>query len=96
MSNQTPLFGADYLDRKRRELIRLRETLRGIAERTQAEETEIRTESSLQAQEPEDDGQRLDRLELEGNLMRRDISGGWRGWSVRWKDRGGDLRTSPI
>jgi DnaK suppressor protein len=74
MSNQSPLFSADYLDRKRRELIRLREALRRVAEGAEAEESEIRTDSSLQAQEAEDDGQRLDRLELEGNLVRRDIS----------------------
>jgi DnaK suppressor protein len=74
MGNQAPIFSADYLDRKRRELTRLREALGKIADNAEAEETEIKTESSLQAHESEDDGQRLDRLELEGNLVRRDIS----------------------
>jgi DnaK suppressor protein len=74
MGNQAPIFSADYLDRKRRELTRLREALRKIADNAEAEETDIKTESSLQANESEDDGQRLDRLELEGNLVRRDIS----------------------
>ena len=74
MTNRAPIFSSDYLDRKRRELIRLRDALRGTAAAAEAEETAIRTEGGLQAHETEDDGQRLDRLELEGNLVRRDVS----------------------
>lgn len=74
MSTQAPIFSADYLDHKRRELTRLREALRRVADNAVTEETEIRTEAALQAHETEDDGQRLDRLELEGNLVRRDLS----------------------
>jgi DnaK suppressor protein len=74
MTNRAPIFSSDYLDRKRRELIRLRDALRGTAAAAEAEETAIRSEAGLQAHETEDDGQRLDRLELEGNLVRRDVS----------------------
>jgi DnaK suppressor protein len=74
MTKQTAISDAGYLDRKRRELIQLRDELRKSSNAAEAEETETRDESHLQANEYEDDAQRLDSLEKEGNLVSRDIT----------------------
>jgi len=71
MDNPQPIHNAAYLDRKRRELTDLLDALRMTTKAAQAEETEIQLESGLQAHEFEDDSQRLDTLEKEGNLVRR-------------------------
>ena len=73
MGNQGPTFSAAYLDRKRRELTQLRTDLRKTTKAAQVEEGESQLETGLQAHEYEDDAQRLDALEKEGNLVRRDI-----------------------
>src|ERR1700733_13346681 len=74
MKNQTSVSDAGYLDRKRRELIQLRDELRKSSNAAEAEETETRDESHLQANEYEDDAQRLHSLEKEGNLVSRDVA----------------------
>jgi DnaK suppressor protein len=74
MGSQAPRFSAEYLDHKRRELVRLREQLRSTSDATEAEETEIKSESVSQVQEFEDDAQRLDQLEIDGNLVGRDVA----------------------
>src|SRR5665213_3222348 len=73
MGNQAPTFSAAYLDRKRRELTQLRAELRKTTNAAEIEESETKLEAALQAHEYEDDAQRLDALEKEGNLVRRDI-----------------------
>jgi DnaK suppressor protein len=73
MSVKTTRFDAAYLDRKRRQLTELRDELRGTANAAEAAESEIKLDSSSAPREYEDDAQRLDRLEIEGNLVRRDI-----------------------
>jgi DnaK suppressor protein len=74
MGNQAPAFSAAYLDRKRRELTQLRAELRKTTKAALVEEGESQLETGLQAHEYEDDAQRLDALEKEGNLVRRDIT----------------------
>jgi len=74
MGSQAPRFSAEYLDHKRRDLVRLREQLRSTSDATEAEETEIKNESVSQVQEYEDDAQRLDQLEIDGNLVGRDVA----------------------
>jgi DnaK suppressor protein len=74
MGNQAPRFSAEYLDHKRRELVRLRQQLRSTAEATETEETDIKREAVSQVQEYEDDAQRLDQLEIDGNLVGRDVA----------------------
>ena len=74
MGSQAPRFSAEYLDHKRRELVRLRQQLRSTAEATETEETEIKSDAVSQVQEYEDDAQRLDQLEIDGNLVGRDVA----------------------
>jgi DnaK suppressor protein len=74
MSNKPPKLDAAYLERKRRQLMTLREELRGTSNAAEAEETNVKAESALQAHEYEDDAQRLDMLEKEGNLVSRDLA----------------------
>jgi DnaK suppressor protein len=74
MGSQAPRFNAEYLDHKRRELVRLREQLRSSSEATETEETDIKREAVSQVQEYEDDAQRLDQLEIDGNLVGRDVA----------------------
>jgi DnaK suppressor protein len=74
MGSQAPRFSAEYLDHKRRELVRLREQLRSTSDATETEETEIKDEAVSQVQEYEDDAQRLDQLEIDGNLVGRDVA----------------------
>jgi DnaK suppressor protein len=73
MVNHTSTFGTGQLDRKRRELFRLRDALRETTDAKEAEETGIKAEASLQAREYEDDPQRLDSLELAGGMVGRDV-----------------------
>ncbi len=73
MGNKSPGFDAAYLERKRRQLMKLRDELRKTADAAEAEEGEIRNESNLQPHEYEDDAQKLDMLEKEGNLVSRDV-----------------------
>ncbi len=74
MASPTRIFGAAYLARKRRELAQLRDELRGTADATEAEETDIQNEYASKAHEYEDDAQRLDMLEKEGDLAARDLN----------------------
>jgi DnaK suppressor protein len=73
MGNQKPNFDAAYLDRKRRELNRLRDQLRKTSDAAEVEEADIKREAGAGVQEYEDDAQRLDSLEKEGNLVARDV-----------------------
>lgn len=73
MSNKSPRLDAAHVERKRQQLIKLRQQLRRTTNAAEAEEGRIKNESSLQAREYEDDAQKLDMLEKEGNLVSRDI-----------------------
>ncbi len=73
MDNKNPITDTAYLDRKRRELTRLRDQLRKSSDLAQAEEADLELASSQLAHEYEDEAQRLDMLEKEGNLIVRDI-----------------------
>ena len=73
MVNQAANFDREYLNRKRRELTRLRDAMRGTADAEEAEEADFRAEASFQAREYGDDAQRLDGLELAGGLVGRDV-----------------------
>ena len=73
MQNQRSISDAEYLERKRRELMELRDSLRRTSAASEAQETDTRDDSQLHANEYEDDAQRLDSLEKEGNLVKRDV-----------------------
>jgi DnaK suppressor protein len=73
VSTKPPTLDAAYLERKRRQLTKLRDELRKTTNAAEAEEGSIKNESALQAHEYEDDAQKLDMLEKEGSLVSRDV-----------------------
>jgi DnaK suppressor protein len=73
MSDKSTRFDSAYLERKRGQLMRLRDELRKSTSAAEAEESDVKNESSPQAREYEDDAQKLDMLEKEGNLVSRGI-----------------------
>jgi len=73
MGDKSARFDVAYLERKRRQLTRLRDELRKSTIAAEAEESDVKNESSRQAREYEDDAQKLDMLEKEGNLVSRGI-----------------------
>ena len=74
MSTKPPILDAAFLERKRRQLAKLRDELRKTTNAAEAEEGSIKNESALQAHEYEDDAQKLDMLEKEGSLVSRDVA----------------------
>ncbi len=64
---------AAYLEAKRTQLMRLRDEMHKSIEASEADENDVNIEAASQANEDEDDSQRLDLLEREGNLLGRDI-----------------------
>jgi DnaK suppressor protein len=73
MNSKTPRFDKAFLESKRRRLLELREQLKDAADTGEADEAALDDTSSLQAQEYEDDAQRLAALETDGNLVSRDV-----------------------
>jgi RNA polymerase-binding transcription factor len=74
VSTKPPILDAAFLERKRRQLTKLRDELRKTTNAAEAEEGSIKNESALQAHEYEDDAQKLDMLEKEGSLVSRDVA----------------------
>jgi DnaK suppressor protein len=74
MDDKTPRFDASYLERKRRQLTRLRDELRRTADAAETAEADIKLASNSAAHEYEDDAQRLDMLETEGHLVAHDVA----------------------
>lgn len=60
-----------FIEQQRQRLMKLRDELAGTTQAEEAEEKEVNAESSGQAEEYEDDAQRLATLELDGNLVAR-------------------------
>jgi DnaK suppressor protein len=73
VTNKSPRLDAGYVERKRQQLLKLRDELRKTSNAAETEESGIKSESILGAREYEDDAQKLDMLEKEGNLVNRDI-----------------------
>jgi DnaK suppressor protein len=73
MSDKAPRLDAAFIERKRRQLTKLRDELRKSSNAAEAEESAVRNESNLQAHEYEDDAQKLDTLEKEGTAVARDV-----------------------
>jgi DnaK suppressor protein len=69
MVQNSSRFGSDYLTQKRQQLLKLRAELRSELNAAETDEALINNDSSQQAREYEDDGQRLDTLEREGHLV---------------------------
>jgi DnaK suppressor protein len=64
---------AAYIEQKREQLTRLRDELRNAISVAETDESNTSRQTNLQANEYEDDAQRLDTLEREGNLVARDV-----------------------
>jgi DnaK suppressor protein len=73
MNGKTPRFDAAFLERKRRQLLELRNQVRKNTDADEGEEAAIKNESVLEAREYEDDAQKLTMLEMDGNLVSRDL-----------------------
>lgn len=63
-----------FIDRQREYLLRLQESLRSALEETEVEEGEVRSSRADTPQEYEDDAQELDALEVDENLVVRDLA----------------------
>jgi DnaK suppressor protein len=61
------------IERQRRRLTKLRDELADATQGKETEEKDINSQSSGQAGEYEDDAQRLTTLELDGNLVARNV-----------------------
>jgi DnaK suppressor protein len=64
---------AGFVDKQRGYLTRLRDALRSAAQSDQADEANIKADSASGSREFEDDAQKLAALELDGNLVVRDL-----------------------
>jgi DnaK suppressor protein len=73
MNSRSPRFDQAFLERKRRQLMALREQLQKAVESGEAEEAAVKNESAGEAREYEDAAQKLDTLETRGNLVNYDI-----------------------
>jgi DnaK suppressor protein len=73
MVDKTARLDAAFVERRRRQLLKLRDELRTSANAAEAEENIVEGESNLQAREYEDDAQKLDTLEKEGNVVARGV-----------------------
>jgi DnaK suppressor protein len=63
---------AAFLQKQRQYLLRLRASLRSAARASAADETGVESAAAGSAREFEDEAQKLDALELDGNLVARD------------------------
>jgi DnaK suppressor protein len=69
-----PQLDAAFLEKQRHRLNKVRDDLMAAARAGESDEANVRSESaSSGSREYEDDAQRLDQLELEGNLVARDV-----------------------
>jgi DnaK suppressor protein len=73
VSSKATDFDKAFLNRKRQQLVKLRDDLAKATQGRENDETLVNTQAAGEAQESEDDAQRLTMLELDGNLMVRDI-----------------------
>lgn len=64
---------AAFIDTQRRRLMELQSTLRSAADSDLDDETNVKEEGAGRAQEYEDDAQKLAALEVDGNLVERDL-----------------------
>jgi len=73
MSRGNPALDAAFLDKQRQYLLRLQASLRAAARSSESEESDVRDDATEGALESEDDAQKLAALELDGNLVVRDL-----------------------
>jgi DnaK suppressor protein len=73
VNSKPPRFDATFIMRKREQLTKLRADLLNSTQAAEAEKGIINSEAAGQAHEYEDDAQRLANLELDGELVDRDV-----------------------
>jgi DnaK suppressor protein len=73
MKTSAPGIDAAFLEKQRRELLRLRSSLIAASDAAESEEAEIKTQRTDGALEQEDDAQGLDALERGDNLVGRSV-----------------------
>jgi len=73
MNSKPERFDKAFIERQRQRLMKLRGELVDATQGEEAEEKAVNSESSEQAEEYEDDAQRLATLELDGNLVARNV-----------------------
>jgi DnaK suppressor protein len=74
MSKAPTHLDAAFIESKRRELLKLRDALRGSAADAELEEGNVKDASAAESHEYEDDAQKLDTLEKEGLLVNRSVA----------------------
>jgi DnaK suppressor protein len=73
VTNRTARFDNKFIERQRAQLTNLRASLLDAKQAKEQEEADINAQSTGEALESEDDAQRLTMLELDGNLVVRDL-----------------------
>jgi DnaK suppressor protein len=73
MNHTTPEFDGAFIERQHRYLAELRTALLAAAQDEEAEEEDIKSQGVQSSREYEDEAQRLAMLELEENLVVRDL-----------------------
>jgi DnaK suppressor protein len=73
MSDAKQHLDATFVESKRRELTKLRDSLRSTANSAELEEGNLKAAAAAQPREFEDDAQKLDTLEKEGTLVNRSV-----------------------
>jgi DnaK suppressor protein len=73
MNSKAEKLDKAFIDRQRQRLTKLRDELVEATQGEEAEEMEVNSQSRGQAEEYEDDAQRLTTLELDGNLVARNV-----------------------
>jgi DnaK suppressor protein len=74
VGNESHRLDAAYIERKQRQLSKLRDELRSTGGIAESDEVNANSQLALEAREYEDDAQKLDTLEREGNLVARDVA----------------------
>jgi DnaK suppressor protein len=74
MTEKSSVLDAPFVESQRRYLLRLREALLAAAQADEADESDVRSDIIDQPHEYEDDAQKLATLELDGNLVVRDVA----------------------
>ncbi|MEJ0035670.1 MAG: TraR/DksA family transcriptional regulator [Gammaproteobacteria bacterium] len=73
MNARTSGLTAAFIDTQRRRLLELQSTLSSTTNSDLDDETRVKEENADRAREYEDDAQKLAALELDGNLVTRDL-----------------------
>jgi DnaK suppressor protein len=74
MNTRSAALDPAFVEQQRQYLLQLRTALREAAAGDEADEANVRSASEGGAQEYEDDAQKLAMLELDGNLVVRDVA----------------------